>query len=241
MANTPIPSELNFLKHAWPNFDQVDVGGSSPVEKELSRNATGSISHVVYGEVRAASVLRALKLVHAKPGERYYDLGSGAGKTAAIAWLSGLRATGVELIPRRHTHACTALTRLPLERPPTASSELSFVHSSFLDIDFCDADIVFIDAVMFSSELLNNLADRATCLRKGARLIWVGLKSFSRTQKVKRSEEYSTTRHVYDILASWGKTQFGTQEKLTESSERSPSQRLLMDFPPDVRCKLGGS
>ena len=179
----------------------------------------------MYGEVLAQAVIRGLRSVNAKQGERYYDLGAGAGKTVAVAWLMGLRATGVELIESRFKHACAALERLPVAgRPAAVSSELSFVHGSFLDIDFCDADIIFIDSIMFSNQLMSNLADRAACLRKGARVIFVGNKAFTKSQGVTRAIEYSSPRTVSNISATWGQTLFTIQFKLSEAGTAGPSK-----------------
>merc|ERR1712066_997686 len=55
----------------------------------------------VYGEVPLASLTDILETAGVKPGMKYYDLGSGTGKTVLFANLLGLDATGVELAPGR--------------------------------------------------------------------------------------------------------------------------------------------
>merc|ERR1719321_2077011 len=94
--------------------------------------------------------------VGAKAGQRYYDLGSGMGKTTALAWLMGLDATGVELATPRWQTSCAALGRLRALRNSSNSSlpGLRYIHASFTEIDFSDADIVFTDSMMFTPEML---------------------------------------------------------------------------------------
>ena len=109
----PVPAQLKYLEQAWPKLDDVaaEMSGSSSTEEALSARATGSRAHVVYGELSAASVVESLALAHVRRGERFYDLGSGGGKVVAMAWLLGLRATGVELLSKRFTSACDQCLR----------------------------------------------------------------------------------------------------------------------------------
>ena len=61
---------------------------------------------LTYGELRPAGVAKMLQLASAKPGEIYFDLGSGTGKTVVLAWLLGLNACGVELVKERWETSC---------------------------------------------------------------------------------------------------------------------------------------
>lgn len=145
---------------------------------------TGSVSAAVYGELLPTSVADLLiRQLRVQPGQKYYDLGSGLGKTAAMAYLLGLDATGVELAHERWDASCAALARL---RGAAAAAEaggasgggaggrgpgLRYVQASFLDVDFSDADVVFTDSVMFSPEMLAALGRAAGRLRPGALVV----------------------------------------------------------------------
>jgi len=242
----PVPGALKYLEKVWPGLDEVQAGlsTSNSEEDKQSEEATGSRSHVVYGELASSSVLRALERAQWRPGERFYDLGSGGGKVVAMAWLLGMRATGVELLSKRFTSACAAVRRLPVAgRPANASSTLSFIRSSFLDVDWCDGDIVYVNAVMFSPQLMSSLAERAACLRRGARMVFVGHKCFDLPHGVPRraTAHWSSPVAVANHSASWGETSVTFQQKVTDRGEqRQPSQwKAYADFGHADRCRLG--
>merc|ERR1719235_413425 len=97
-----------------------------------------------------------------KPGAKYVDIGSGTGKTPALAWLLGYDATGVELSKTRYNAACKALEDLPSVpiRPPdddcdpdfsNCEPDLRFYLDDIMNIDFSDADIVFANSVLMSN------------------------------------------------------------------------------------------
>lgn len=143
-----------------------------PSAKQEVLAATGSEHASVYGELLPTTVLEMLLKVEATPGKRYYDLGSGTGKTVAIAGLLGLNATGVELERQRFGAACEAVERAKahgLEKP--ASGSIRYVHGSFLEVDFSDADVVFTDNVMFPPEMNLGLARAARRMKPGSKII----------------------------------------------------------------------
>lgn len=131
-----------------------------------------------YGELRPESVAVMLADAEARPGQRYYDLGSGTGKTVVLAWLLGLNATGIELVSNRYDTACGALDRAAQAGPGRMglghNDSLRFVQGNFLQVDFSDADVIFTDSVMFSPETKESLARAARRLKPGARVVSYG-------------------------------------------------------------------
>merc|ERR1719387_1648630 len=100
------------------------------------RGAYGNVDAAVYGEIRTDGFQSLLDWVGFKPGEKYYDLGAGDGKTVMVAWANGFDAHGIELMPRRFQGSCRAVSRLrELEHkqktPPTAGPELTYFFGSF--------------------------------------------------------------------------------------------------------------
>jgi len=130
--------------------------------------ATSSADAALYGEILPQAFIEMLTYVGACPGMKYYDLGSGFGKTVLLAGLLGLNATGVELVDQRWDESCRALQR------GVAGGQLqnvTLVHASFLDYDFSDADVVFTDSLAFSEGMVRALAAAARRLRPGALVV----------------------------------------------------------------------
>merc|ERR1712194_592216 len=48
---------------------------------------------------------------------------------------------------------------------------LDFVRSSFLDVDFTDADIIFVCSVVFSNDLVAELAQISRWMKPGSRIV----------------------------------------------------------------------
>jgi SAM-dependent methyltransferase len=182
--------------------------------------ATYAWRHFVYGEVSATSVADMLDRLGAAAGERYYDLGAGDGKTAAVAWLRGMHATGIELVGRRHAASCAAVGALRdelAERRAARAGSLRMLRGSFLQLDWSDADVVFVASVTFSDELMALLAEAARRLRRGARIVsWRGLPG----------REFRTIGEVR-LRSSWQETDsdgllpFVLQEKVTDRQARA--------------------
>lgn len=134
-------------------------------------NASGDGAASVYGEIQPEAVLDMIKITGAKEGQKYYDLGSGYGKTVVLAWLLGLNATGVELAAPRWEASCDALNRAPSVGVSGSGNGIDFVRASFFDVDFTDADLVFMDSVMFSEETMKDLARACHHLRPGTKIV----------------------------------------------------------------------
>lgn len=141
---------------------QEDAGG-------MSRYASD------YGEMLTEGALQVLHTAGVQPGQRFYDLGAGAGKMVALAWMEGLNATGVELSHFRWDASCQAIAHLhdchAADAPESAVGSLSYVHGSMFDLDFTDADLVFISSVMFSVRMMARIAETARWLKVGSRIV----------------------------------------------------------------------
>jgi len=134
-------------------------------------NHSGDAAASVYGEIQPSAVVEMLKVTNIREGQKYYDLGSGYGKTVVLAWLLGLNATGVELAAPRWEESCHALKRAPEVGVSGPGNGINFVQSSFLDIDFSDADLVFMDSVMFGEETMKELSKACRRLRPGTKIV----------------------------------------------------------------------
>lgn len=132
----------------------------------------------IYGELLPQGVFHMLWTVGAKPGDRFYDLGAGTGKVVALAWMAGLRATGVELSQARWGASCKGVANMgkvdnheddAIVQSPTLG--VDFLCASIYDVDFTDADVVFACSILFSDELINKLAATARWMKPGSRIV----------------------------------------------------------------------
>lgn len=144
-----------------------------------------------YGEVTrtgARALFLAMGLAADGPGARadaavFFDLGSGAGRLVAQAWLelapTGAlrRAVGVELAPTRHAAAQSAWNSLVAAGHATrgapaarAADGPEFVLGSFLECDLSEATHVYVCSKLFGDELLNALWARLCDERQAPRL-----------------------------------------------------------------------
>eukprot|EP00928_Gymnodinium_smaydae_P045943 TRINITY_DN30584_c0_g1_i1.p1 TRINITY_DN30584_c0_g1~~TRINITY_DN30584_c0_g1_i1.p1 ORF type:complete len:250 (-),score=24.19 TRINITY_DN30584_c0_g1_i1:70-819(-) len=147
------------------NADNESYGSSS-----LCNDAALAGHGVTYGELVSGHVATMLYLAQAQPGERYYDLGSGTGKTVVLAWMLGLNALGVELVKERWETSCAIRKKL-LQNDAANVARLNFLHADVLDVDFSDADIVFANSLMFPRHVLSYIGRVVGRMKPGSRII----------------------------------------------------------------------
>jgi len=201
------------------NTVRSHASGMSAKEKEewakkpINRGDT-SAGGATYGELDPQGFLKLLQSpnVSAKANEKFYDLGSGDGKLVMMAWMMGLKATGIELVDKRFEESCRALGEVRnSQRPPSASSMLRFFRGSFTDLRFDDADIIFMDTMnnlSWKKDFMQLLATAAKQLKKGTRII---------LSNPFETKDFVTLEKVI-VPASWSQTCTWTiQIKVTES------------------------
>lgn len=154
-----------------------DVNGTEISLAERQRLQTED-SSFTYGEITFPSVAASLAIAEPKSGEVFYDLGSGAGKAVFSAALlnNWKKCVGVEFLPG--LHECTTKLLEKLKDMPDARkffndslNNIQFIQGDMLKTDFSDADIVYMNATAFSSDLWDSLVPKLETLKKGARII----------------------------------------------------------------------
>jgi len=166
-----------------------------------------------YGECTPEGHDEALSIVGARPGEVYYDLGAGLGKGALVAWLHGLSARGVELSSEEFEYSCDRFrnffqkTRQTLHGEET--KDIILHKSDFLQFNFDDADIVYMDSVCWPDEMMSKLADRFEALKSGSRIITAKPLPGRDRLKLRRTAELPCTwggagckfgQHIYEVV-----------------------------------------
>ena len=133
-------------------------------------------ANFVYGEVSAASLARLLGASGLRRGETFADLGSGAGRLlVTAAALAPLKAVvGVELLDGYVATAKRTLAHLGSVLGPDAPA-VDLRHGSFTDEPdagaWLEADVVIATSTCFEETQMRRIADLATGLRAGARVV----------------------------------------------------------------------
>lgn len=145
-------------------------------DKAEVETACGNDKASGYGEIQLGDFIDMLNNAGAHAGQQFWDLGSGLGKLVLTAGLLGMDATGVEIVNQRYQQACEAIQQAEVQGIGDDHGSIKFLHGSFYDIDFSDADILFINSVLFSDEMMKVIAQKARSLKHGARIIsYLGL------------------------------------------------------------------
>ncbi len=126
----------------------------------------------VYGEIDFLSFILILDKVKPRPNEIFYDLGSGVGKavlTAALCFDFN-KTYGIELLPGLHQAANEILNRLSTYNSVQLSS-ISFINGNFLNYDFTDGDVIFINATCLDYYAWQAIVEKLIRLKPGSRVI----------------------------------------------------------------------
>jgi len=149
-----------------------------------------------------------------KPGLVFYDLGSGSGKAPAIAsYVFGMHSVGIELSTDRHHVACAAQDQWRHLQNGLGGSSL-FIQGSFFDFNISDADVVYMNNMEFSADMMDRLGGVVRATRPGTKILsmkggpelpaWI-----TSATDFKHLEDLETT-------TSWGSAFLHIHEKLTE-------------------------
>ncbi len=155
-----------------------------------------------YGEITYDGFLRMLALAKPKPKEVFYDLGSGTGKAVILASILGnfSKLTGVEIIEDLWQESNNVLIHyqkkiVPRLLPHKKNQKISFLRNNFNNVDFSDADLIFMNAICFDYEFNQPFLKKLSKLKKGSRVItnsrWINSPLFS-------------VAHVGSYPFSWG-------------------------------------
>lgn len=236
--------DLVYEGHSMHPFWRVrDYHGA---EKEAAAVSGEPSKAIIYGEVQPSTFMQLLNHVGARPGQKYYDLGSGTGKTVFAAWLLGLDATGVELVQKRWSASCQAVItakRLGF-RKQAEGPGAKLIHGSFLDTDFSDADVVFIDSVMFSRDMMLGVAKIARRMKSGAKIVSSSVlpgEDFKLEEKVSGPTSWNTGTawYIQTVISDVSETEANntiadpdaTVQQAASPEEVKPAASLLRNEP----------
>lgn len=115
--------------------------------------------------MEAEVVEGVMRIAEVKPGEIFYDLGSGDGRLVIAAALRGARACGVEIDPLRALYSRFWIWLLRLGK------NARIIRSNFFDVDLSGADIVCLYLLQETNEKIQSKLEKE--LRPGARIVSV--------------------------------------------------------------------
>lgn len=151
-----------------------------------------------YGEIEFISFIALIGLTHPDEATLFYDLGSGVGKAVfACSMVFNVgKSCGIELFDSLHQAALAQKNQL-IQHPHYAdkANTISFIQANFLDCDFYDATLVFINATAFFGETWNAINRQLENLKPGAIVITSSKKLLSSAFIVIR---------VTSVCMSWG-------------------------------------
>ena len=157
-----------------------DIPGYSLSSAGRARLQRESDPALTYGEVTPESVQAMLEAVGTRPGEVFYDLGSGTGKAVIFAALMNnfARCTGIELVEdlwasaelARQRYESDVRPNLPVEQ---VAEEVSFLNGDMFDFDISDADVVFTHCTCFDDAMMSRISSKLETLKPGSRVITV--------------------------------------------------------------------
>lgn len=151
----------------------------------------------VYGEVLYTPFAEILHIVNPQPGEIFYDLGCGGGKAvfATAVLHDQLDIRGIECLEPLYNICQERLAHFEKLPGIHKSTRIQFYHGDFLEYDFTDGNIVFLNATCFKRQQWFDIVKKLEKLPKGARV-------FCTTKKID-SASFSQI-HTGLHLMSWG-------------------------------------
>lgn len=159
-----------------------DVAGYSLSAVGKAAIGRDSDPALTYGECTPEAVENILILAGARPGEVFYDLGSGTGKMVVYAafLVPFKKSAGIELLPELHEAAQMVGQRYREEIQPQLSdarrdTKLEYSLGDIFTADYSDADVVVNHCcTCFDDALMQKFSEsaEATC-RPGTRIVTI--------------------------------------------------------------------
>lgn len=170
----------DFVKKCKTVFDALYKGiDAASVSKRAQQQLSANNDNVLlYGEISFLSFADVLRVIAPRPGEVFYDLGSGGGKAVFAAALLGnySKVVGVELLPSLYELCQNLLQRfrtLPERETifPGRLFNIQFMNDSFFNINLAEADIIFINSTAFRGNFWIAILEKLKETRFGTKLI----------------------------------------------------------------------
>jgi len=190
--------------HAQQIFEKLyaDVDGYK-LSHDARAKASFAYAGYVYGEITYEGFSAVLEKAHPQPGEVFYDFGSGTGKAVILAALlyDFSKAVGIEILGDLYEASQEVLGKFE----PKTNQKVEFIKADYRDVDFSDADIIFINATMMQYEFTDWFFDKLEKLKKETRII---------TSSLPLDLRAYDTDWLKEVPFTWGKETVYLHEKV---------------------------
>lgn len=173
----------------------ADINGFALSQQARTR---GDALEYVYGEIDFLSFVALLSLTKPNHNTVFYDLGSGTGKAVLACSLifQVKKSCGIELFYELHAAALAQQQKLLcLSEYTSVAKRIHFVQDNFLQAEFSDATLIFINSTGYFGDTWIALNNRLEQLTTCTTIITTTKKLTSSIYKVHR---------ITTIQMSWG-------------------------------------
>lgn len=173
VLDSEILKKYNIFLKAFNNIDGSRLSHKERNEKKIVG------SEFTYGEVHFLHFLPILHFTvdtienQGKTKPVLWDLGCGAGKVLITAALSGRlsKIYGIELLDElcdAGKKACSNFEKIMEEEKLANDVKLEVIKSNMLEVDWSNADIVYMSSICFPEPLMKGIIKKASHLKKGS-------------------------------------------------------------------------
>lgn len=187
-----------FLNRLYKNVDPKRVSHQECQDRGLTHQ-----QEYIYGEIHFLSFYKILDKVNPLRHEKFYDLGCGGGKAvfSAALFFDLSQSLGIELLPglcnvanQQLKKAKQCVVSHPAQYSPRLA-RIQFINDNFLQYDFSDGDIIFINATALSDSTWSKICNKLLKLKSGSRVIT--------TTKIISNSAFESLYHGRELM-SWG-------------------------------------
>lgn len=170
------------------------------ISKDYRDKSNLHTDQFLYGEIYLVTLIKLLDIAKPRAGEIFYDFGSGSGKTVLLAdkvYHFGA-CKGIELLPSLYELSASkaqVYAEFESAKKKPKPTNVQFIQADFLEYDFSDANIIFINATAYKGEIFDKLVPKLKLLKSGTRIIITTLQL--------EDEAFDKIYQAHEVM-SWG-------------------------------------
>jgi len=167
-GGSPIPpcksQKTSFLQDYYTNesLNKIKTPNLEKTDIILIHNDNPEVK-VIYGEVCGYEVDNLIKELNINESDVFYDLGSGNGHVCATVLFGSncKKCVGIELSETRHNEGIRIKDLIYNNHPDkVVDKELVLINDNFMNYNYDDATIVFMDSVFYEDKTINEIEKR---------------------------------------------------------------------------------
>jgi hypothetical protein len=185
-------------------YQYFDISGKDLSYQERVDNHLTGASELIYGDINFEHFAALIDSLKPRPGEVFWDLGSGIGKCIATVgcMYPELEVWGVEKLSSLYKLSKEVIHNLENDRN---AKNMHVIDGDFRDLYWTNADIVFISDLTFGLDMCRDIENKVRELKRGARVI---------TLKSLNDAGYLKEIRFMRVKMSWGRAGVFIYEKI---------------------------